>query len=52
MKKAVGREWSHMLGKVAHVDPCVCGGTPVLELERSVGSSARTAEGWYGWPVL
>lgn len=32
MEKAVGREWSRMLGTVARVDPCVCGGTPVLEL--------------------
>lgn len=32
MERTVGREWSRMLGTVARVDPCVCGGTPVLEL--------------------
>lgn len=33
MKKAVEREWSHMLGKVAHVDPCVCGGFDLPQAE-------------------
>lgn len=32
MEKAVRREWSRMCGIATRVNPCVCGGTPVLEL--------------------
>lgn len=41
MEKAVGREWSRMLGTVTRVNPCVCGGTPVLELREGCQQPAN-----------
>lgn len=32
VERTVGQEWSRMLATAARVDPCVCGGTPVLKL--------------------